>query len=246
MFTDSTPPCVSVLFIAVSVREFWPACPYSSIDRLPSKYHGRRRLLRIDPKQQVFWLVDLCVSELVRSTAGVVPQTEEVQKPGEGPLEGGPRACAGPRCPPRVPPRLSTHCEGRPIRAHQPGVLSLLSQGRPQTPARAHLDVPALRHGPRPGPQRRQERQTGRRTGGDSPSSAGKNGTRSDATRRRRKPRNSHPAAQHPLRKAGISLLQRGSKSTSRADPGQPVSRTCGRLVRVDAAHCGSAVPTRL
>jgi hypothetical protein len=79
--------------------------------------------------------------------------------------------------------------QDRPVRADLPDLLGLRCQGRTQTPERPGMDLRRLRHPPRPGPQRRDQRQNGRRTGGISLRSAGKTRTRPGTARRNRKPR---------------------------------------------------------
>jgi hypothetical protein len=91
------------------------------------------------------------------------------------------------------------------------------------------MDLYRLRHRPRPGPQRRDQRQTGRRTGGISLRSAGKTRSNPGTARRNRKPRIPDPrpcrvAAQQQVEKARILGLQpeeqvKGSGLTTSAEP---------------------------
>ncbi|MDQ1051187.1 transposase [Streptomyces sp. V4I2] len=65
----------------------------------------------------------------------------------------------------------------RPVRADLPDLLHLRRQGRTQAPRCPGVDVCRLRHGPRPGPQCRDQCEDGRRTGGIGLRSAGKTGS---------------------------------------------------------------------
>ncbi len=85
--------------------------------------------------------------------------------------------------------------QDRQVRAHQPGVLHLRTSGRAQAPASTGVDLPHVWHRPRPGPQRRDQCETGRRTGGIGLRSAGKTGTRPGTARRNRKSWNPAPSA---------------------------------------------------
>ncbi len=86
-------------------------------------------------ESQAVAVEDLAVKALARTRLGKSIQHRLGAVPRDAGVQGWP-----------VRARL---CEGRPVQAHQPGVLGLWSQGRARTPARAHLDVHALRHGSR-------------------------------------------------------------------------------------------------
>ncbi len=106
-----------------------------------------------------------------------------------------------------------------------PDLLHLRRRGRTQTPRRPGMDLYRLRRGPRPGPQCRDQRQTGRRTGGTGLRSAGKTRRDPGTARRNRKPwipdrTPCRVAAQRPVREG-----QNPRPSGRGACQGEPYAR---------------------
>ena len=114
--------------------------------------HAHKVALRLVRDNQAVYAEDLCVSGLARTR--LARSVQDARLVAVAAADGGQSSAV-----------WAHVCQDRPVRAHQPGVLGVRGEGRPEAAQRPAVDVRGVRDRPRPGRECSEEH-FGRRAGG--------------------------------------------------------------------------------